>query len=80
MLAGQLADPKLAETLKKFVLVHIDLTDPPKGSPAEKAAAKYGIRSIPDLRILAADGTVKANIEARDAAGLVKELSAALGK
>lgn len=80
MLAGQLADPKLAETLKKFVLVHIDLTDPPKGSAAEKAAAKYGIRSIPDLRILAADGSVKQMVESRRTDDLVKELNAALGK
>jgi hypothetical protein len=75
-----LADASLAETLKKFVLVHIDLTDPPKGSPAEQAAAKYGIRSIPDLRILGADGSVKSMVESRSAADLVKELNAALGK
>lgn len=80
MLAGQLADPKLADTLKKFVLVKVDLTDPPKDGPAQKAASKYGVRSIPDLRILGADGTVKQHVESRRVDDLLKELGAAAGK
>jgi hypothetical protein len=75
-----LADAKLQETLKGFVLLHIDLTDPGKGSPASAAAQSYKVEYLPDLRILSADGTVKSTVEARDAEGLARELKAALGK
>lgn len=70
----------LAETLKGFVLLHVDLTKPADGSPAANAADKYGVKYLPDLRILSADGTVKSTVEARDAKDLVKELGAALKK
>ena len=73
-----MADPTLAETLKGFVLLHVDLTKPPDGSPAANTADEYGVKYLPDLRILAADGTVRATVGARDAKGLVKELGAAL--
>ena len=75
-----MADATLAETLKGFVLVHVDLTEPRDGSPAANAADKYGVKYLPDLRVLSADGAVKATVEARDAANLAKELKAAAGK
>jgi len=75
-----LADPKLQEVLKDFVLLHVDLTDPGAGSPASKAAEKFGVRSIPDLRILAPDGSQKQLVDSREAADLAVELKKALGK
>ena len=75
-----MADAKLGETLKGFVLVHVDLTEPKDGSPAANTADKYGVKYLPDLRVLAADGAVKATVEARDASSLANELKAALAK
>ena len=68
MLKGQLADASLNEVLKGFVLLHIDLTKPAEGSSEAVAADKFGVRSIPDLRILAPDGTERKKVQARQAA------------
>ena len=80
MLSGQLADASLKEVLKEFVLLHIDLTKPAAGSSESVTADKFNVKSIPDLRILAPDGTERKRVTARQAAALATELKAALAK
>jgi thiol:disulfide interchange protein len=75
-----LADAQVQEVLKGFVLLRMDLTERGGDSPAQQAAAKFGVRFIPDVRILAADGSEKQKVEARTSADLVAELKAALAK
>jgi hypothetical protein len=72
-----LADAKVQEELKGFVLYFADLTERNQDSPASKMAQKFGIQYIPDLRVLKPDGSTKTVIEAREAGGLAAALKAA---
>ncbi len=42
--------------LKSFVLVKIDLTDRSPANPGRPVAMKYGVRYLPDLRVLSVQG------------------------
>lgn len=75
-----MADARVQQLLGGFVLLKMDLTARDPNTPAMKAATKFGVESIPDLRVLAPDGTERSRVEAREAAGLASELKAALGK
>ena len=55
-LSGQLASADFEELAKGFVLVKVDLTDRSEGNPNRPIAAQYGVRGIPDIRILSAEG------------------------
>ncbi|NUN48168.1 MAG: hypothetical protein HUU15_04975 [Candidatus Brocadiae bacterium] len=76
MLDGQLADPSVADVLKTFVLLRIDLTDRSASNPARAVAQQYQVGTIPDLRVLDAEGRVTATVRARSASDLVRELGA----
>lgn len=60
--------------LAKFVLVKMDLTDRSVANPARAVAIRFGVRSIPDVRVLAADGKELGVIDSADVNDLISQL------
>ncbi|MCE9584016.1 MAG: hypothetical protein K8T20_16145 [Planctomycetes bacterium] len=58
-----------------FVLVKMDLTDRSTANPAREVAKRFGVRSIPDMRVLAADGKELAVIDSADVNDLIAQLT-----
>lgn len=61
--------------LGSFVLVKMDLTDRSTANPAREVAKRFGVRSIPDMRVLAADGKELAVIDSADVNDLIAQLT-----
>lgn len=66
----------MAKVLASFVPVKIDLTDRSATTPQAAVAMKYGVRYLPDLRVLSPDGAELGTIDAED----VNDLAVQLGK
>ncbi|MBI2922273.1 MAG: hypothetical protein HYY18_14565 [Planctomycetes bacterium] len=78
-LAGQLASADFEELAKGFVLVKVDLTDRSENNPNRPIAAQYSVRSIPDIRILSAEGKEISNPGSTKSA-VMEAMKKALGK
>lgn len=61
--------------LKSFVLVKIDLTDRSPANPGRPVAMKYGVRYLPDLRVLSPEGRELGTIDPADADDLAAQLT-----
>lgn len=74
-----MASADFQELAKDFVLVKVDLTDRSEGNPSRPIAAQYSVRSIPDIRILSAEGKEIAN-PASTKSEIMAAMKKALGK
>ena len=54
----------------------MDLTDRSASNPARVVALKFGVRSIPDLRVLGPDGKQLGVIDSADVDDLMAQLEA----
>ncbi|MCC6739636.1 MAG: hypothetical protein IT452_11380 [Planctomycetia bacterium] len=65
----------MAPLLEKFVLVKVDLTDRSPTNAGRPVAMKYGVRYLPDLRVLSADGRELGTIDPADVDDLIAQLT-----
>lgn len=61
--------------LASFVPIAVDLSDRSPSNPAVEVARKYGIRYLPDLRILSPEGDFVATIDSSDVNDLIAQLT-----
>lgn len=61
--------------LASFVPVAIDLSDRSPANPAVDLARRFGIRYLPDLRVLSPEGAHVATIDSSDVNDLIAQLT-----